>query len=86
MLWFSYMITPLGYNLRTQKSFVVDYDLPSNSRLLNNLRNFFTIQELPVGRDSGERLSNLMTLVRLDPDAADLVRLGVEKIVVARIE
>jgi hypothetical protein len=75
MIWFAYMVSPLGPSVRVRKSFVY-----SINEARTGGKGFVKLREVSV-----EGVEELYELVRIDPDTADLVREGVRKFTVGQI-
>ncbi|MCD6429057.1 MAG: hypothetical protein J7L12_05560 [Desulfurococcales archaeon] len=81
MIWFSYMITPLGANLRVKGRVIVD--ISELNRGLGALASKIPLRLRSIG-DVG--IDELMELVYIDPDVADLIKLGVRSYVIGYME
>lgn len=75
MIWFAYMVSPLGPAIRLRKAFIYSVD-----EAVSGGRGFVKFRELQV-----DGVDQLYDLVRIDPDAADLVREGVKKFTIGLI-
>ncbi len=75
MIWFAYMMTPLGPSVRVKKLFIY-----SIGEAISEDKGFVKFRELRI-----EKVDHLYDLVRVDPDAADLVREGVKEFTVGVI-
>ncbi len=75
-MWFSYVITPLGPSMRVKKKLILDIE-PGGFKV-------GSLECKSVNVDLGEGITdNFMELVSIDPDAADLIRLGISDYVIA---
>ena len=81
MIWFSYLMTPLGANLRVKGRVILDI-----GKVDERLKNFAF--KLPLRLKSYEdiRIEDLMELVNIDPDIADLVNLNAKNYVIGCVE
>ncbi len=77
-MWFSYLTTPLGPNVRFGRKFIVD--LSTEYGLVPPKKVCFNVKEV-VASDVGK----VIELVRADPDVADLVRLGIRRFLLGYI-
>lgn len=75
MIWFAYMISPLGPSVRVRKSFI-----HSVGEAVGGGKGFVKFRELRA-----EGVDQLYDLVRIDPDAADLVREGIREFTIGLI-
>jgi len=81
-MWFAFVTSPLGGNVRVSKSFIIGYGQDKgDGELLDKLKHLFKVDVL-----SGRSVEERMLLVSLDPDAADLVNCGAEDFIVTQIE
>jgi len=79
-VWFAFVKSPLGTNVRVSKAFIADVNSDEeDEQLKGKLCGVYEVQVL----DAGD-LDNLYTALILDPDIADYARLGVKLITVAR--
>ncbi len=69
MIWFAYMVSPLGPSVRVRKAFI-----HSVGEALSGGKGFVKLRELRI-----DGVDQLYDLVRVDPDAADLVREGIRE-------
>jgi len=81
MIWFSYLITPLGSNLRVKGRVIVDID--ELDRGLGALTSKIPLRLRSI---EGVGIDELMELVYIDPDVADLIKLGIRSYIVGYIE
>ncbi len=81
MIWFSYMITPLGANFRVKGRVIVGVN-----ELDGGLGALASKIPLRLRRIEGVGINELMELVYIDPDVADLIKLGVRNYVVGYME
>lgn len=75
MIWFAYMVTPLGPSVRVRKSFI-----HSVGEATGGGKGFVKLLELRV-----KGVDQLYDIVKIDPDAADLVREGVKEFTIGLI-
>ena len=75
MIWFAYMVSPLGPSVRVRKSFI-----HSVGEALSGGKGFVKFRGLRV-----EGVDQLYDLVRVDPDTADLVREGIKEFTIGLI-
>ena len=81
MIWFSYMITPLGANFRVKGRVIVDIN-----ELNGGLGTLVSKIPLKLRRIEGAGIDELMELIYIDPDVADLIKLGIRNYVVGYME
>jgi len=80
-VWFAFVKSPLGTNVRVSKAFIADVNSGGEDKLLKSkLRGVYEVEVLDANM-----LDNLYTTLILDPDIADYVRLGVKLITVAKV-
>ncbi len=80
-MWFAFVKSPLGTNVRVSKAFIADVNSNEEDELLKGkLCGVYDVKVLDASM-----LDNLYTALILDPDVADYVRLGVKLITVARV-
>ncbi len=80
-MWFAFVKSPLGTNVRVSKAFIADVNSGEEDKLLKSkLRGIYEVEVLDANM-----LDNLYTTLILDPDIADYVRLGVKLITVAKV-
>ncbi len=81
MIWFSYIMTPLGANLRVKGRIIVDV-----SKFDEGLSAI--ADKIPLKLKSIEEINidELMELAYIDPDVADLVKLGTKNFVIGCME
>lgn len=80
-MWFAFVKSPLGTNVRVSKAFIADISSGEENELLKGkLCGVYDVEVL----DASVPDNLYMTLI-LDPDIADYVRLGVKLITVARV-
>ncbi|MCD6085252.1 MAG: hypothetical protein J7J20_06925 [Desulfurococcales archaeon] len=77
MIWFSYLMTPLGPNLRVKGRAILDI-----GEVDKRLKNLAPV--LPLKLESYKRvgIEELMLLTNIDPDVADLAKLGIRHYVI----
>jgi len=79
-MWFAFVKSPLGTNVRVSKAFIADVNSDKEDELLKGkLCGVYEVEVLDASI-----LDNLYATLVLDPDIADYVRLGVKLITVAR--
>jgi len=79
-MWFAFVKSPLGVNVRVSKAFIADISSGKPDELLNDkLCGVYDLEVLDAGV-----LDNLYVTSILDPDVGDYVRLGVKTITIAR--
>ncbi len=79
-MWFAFVKSPLGTNVRVSKAFIADVGGEGNELLGRKLCGIYDIEVLDAGS-----IDNLYSALILDPDIGDYVRLGVRIITVARV-
>ncbi len=80
-MWFAFVKSPLGTNVRVSKAFIADICSNEEDELLKGkLCGVYDVEVLDAST-----LDNLYVTLILDPDIADYVRLGVKFITVARV-
>ncbi len=80
-MWFAFVKSPLGTNVRVSKAFIADVNNDEEDELLKGkLCGVYDVEVLDASV-----LDNLYVTLILDPDIADYVRLGVKLITVARV-
>ncbi len=80
-MWFAFVKSPLGTNVRVSKAFIADVNNNEEGELLKGkLCGVYDVEVLDASV-----LDNLYVTLILDPDIADYVRLGVKLITVARV-
>ena len=80
-MWFAFVKSPLGTNVRVSKAFIADISSSEEEGLLEGkLCGVYDVEVLDASIPD-----NLYTTLILDPDIADYVRLGVKLITVARV-
>lgn len=75
MIWFAYMVSPLGPSVRVRKSFIY-----SVGEIKNGGKGFVKFRGVHV-----EGIDQLYDVVRVDPDVADLVREGIREFTVGLV-
>ncbi len=80
-MWFAFVKSPLGTNVRVSKAFIADISSSEEDGLLKSkLCGVYDVEVLDASIPD-----NLYMTSILDPDIADYVRLGVKLITVARV-
>lgn len=84
VMWFAFVNSPLGTNLRILKKFLIAnaYSEEELKILNNKVSGFLGIRVIDVGRDDADLLYEIISV---DPDAADLTRLGLRSFLIAEL-
>ena len=77
-MWFSYLVTPLGPNVRIDRKFIVDLSI--KHELIPLRKVCFNVREIVVSNTS-----EVIDIAKIDPDAADLIKLGVKRFLLGYI-
>ena len=83
-MWFAFVNSPLGPNMRVLKKFTVSttYAEEELEILQSRVSSFLDLRAIRV---SEGRVDAIYEIVAVDPDAADLIRVGVDKFILAEI-
>ncbi len=75
VVWFAYMVSPLGPSVRLKKAFHMGLQDEDNVELRKKLCNSFQVQEVDL-----EDLAGRYEVAKLDPDLTDVASGGVVEI------
>lgn len=83
-MWFAYVDSPLGPNMRVQKRFVVAHSHTESElkTIYDKVSSFLNLRVIQASRSD---VNAVYDIVAVDPDAADLIREGVSHFVIAEI-
>lgn len=83
-MWFTYVDSPLGSNIRIKKKFVIAHSHTESELkiMYNKVSNFLNLRVIQVLRSD---IDAIYDIVAVDPDAADLIREGVNHFIIAEI-
>jgi len=81
MIWFSYLVTPLGSNLRIKGHAIID--LGQDGDVLKKLDFKISLKLKPI---ECSNIDELVELISIDPDVADLIKLGIKKYITGYME
>jgi len=78
-MWFSYVVSPLGSNMRIRKKFLLSIEEEAYIPSLE-------CKEVNVSLSNVAEIGeDYMDLIYIDPDVADLIKLGIRKFTIANI-
>ncbi len=75
MIWFAYMVSPLGPSIRVRKSFI-----HSVGEAVSGGKGFVKFRRVRING-----VDQLYDVVRIDPDAADLVKEGIKEFTIGLV-
>lgn len=83
-MWFAFVNSPLGTNLRILKKFLIanTYNEKELEILNSKVSGFLGIRITSIGENN---IDSIYEVVSTDPDAADLIRLGLRTFLIAEL-
>lgn len=83
-MWFAFVNSPLGPNMRVLKKFTVSmtYTEKELEILQGKVSSFLNLRVIRVSKGHADAIYDI---VAVDPDTADLIRVGVDKFILAEI-
>ncbi|MEO3993351.1 MAG: hypothetical protein QN229_03455 [Desulfurococcaceae archaeon TW002] len=83
-MWFAFVNSPLGTNLRILKKFLIanTYNEKELEILNNKVSGFLRIKDTNVGEDN---VDLIYEIIFIDPDTADLIKLGLRNFLIAEL-
>ncbi|MFN3268306.1 MAG: hypothetical protein ACK416_03495, partial [Zestosphaera sp.] len=84
VMWFAFVNSPLGTNLRVLKKFLIanTYNEKELEILSSKVSGFLGIRNANVGEDDTDLIYEIISI---EPDAADLIKLGLRNFLIAEL-